>query len=141
MFSVCCNGTTLNFVFYPCCQCFCCSQVDRCYHFSRSMLLNRKKRTNYVCSAKLSKRLPLWSNSRHCAECPPLSHFRHTLFDTSTNFGLIDDDAAAYFDFWSEVHEPLGNYGALQQSLHDMNGAFNDSCSISRATNAFGLAG
>ena len=95
-------------------------------------------KTNYVCSAKLSKRLPLWSNAKHCAECPPLDW---QSFNASAKFGLIDDTASIYFDFWSERHAKVRTYEALDQSMHDVNGPFAESCSLSRATNAFGHAG
>ena len=95
-------------------------------------------KTNYVCSAKLSKRLPLWSNSKHCAECPPLDRQSS---NASAKFGLIDDTAAIYFYFWSERHKKVSSKEALDQSMHDVNGPFEKSCSVSRATNAFGHAG
>ena len=97
--------------------------------------------TSFVCSAKLSKRLPLWSNAKHCAECPPLdASLDGTAFGTAREFGRMDEDAAVYFDFWSGSHteKPIN---ALWQSLHDVNGPFNTSCSVTRATNALGLAG
>ena len=118
-----------------------CSRVDRCHYFHDSMLLHSTKQTSYVCSAKLSKRLPLWSNAKHCAECPPLKHFRSTMSETAARFGVIDEDAAVYLDFWSDRHEKLGGYDALRQSLHDVNGPFQASCSASRKTNANDLAG
>ena len=119
-----------------------CSQVDRCHRLGRSMLVASGNMTNYICSAKLSKRLPLWSNAKHCAECPPLANLNTQPFDPAAQFGLIDDIAAAYFDFWSEIHEPAPTtVGALRQYLHDVNGPFAVSCSDSRATNAFGHAG
>ena len=98
------------------------------------------KRSSYVCSAKLSKRLPMWSNHKHCAECPPLVSLTPPGSNTTEQFGLIDDTAAVYFDFWSDRPEQLSDY-ALYQSMHDVNGPFTNSCSVSRATNAFGLAG
>ena len=100
--------------------------------------------TSFVCSAKLSKRLPLWSNAKHCAECPPLdASLDGTAFGTAREFGRMDEDAAVYFDFWSGSHtEKLENVHAiLHQSLYDVNGPFDTSCSVTRATNALGLAG
>ena len=105
------------------------------------MLLHSTKETNYVCSAKLSKRLPLWSNAKHCAECPPLKNFRSAGLTASKQFGLVDGDAAVYFDFWSDRHEKLRSYAAVRQAMHDVNGPFNSSCSESRKTNAYDLAG
>ena len=103
--------------------------------------------TSFVCSAKLSKRLPLWSNAKHCAECPPLAtqniYGLKTTFGTARKFGRVDEDAAVYFDFWSGSHteKPMSVHAALWQSLHDVNGPFHTSCSVTRATNALGLAG
>ena len=106
------------------------------------MLLDGGKKSSYVCSAKLAKRLPLWSNAKHCAECPPLGRINAQLFDETAQFGLIDETAAAYFDFWSKRQQlPPFSTQALFQSLHDVNGPFNESCSASRATDAFGRAG
>ena len=104
-------------------------------------MLGNRKQSSYVCSAKLSQRLPLWSNAKHCAECPPLQNFRSKAFQTSAQFGIIDEDAAIYFDFWSGRHEKLGALSVPRQSMHDVNGPFNSTCSASRETNAFGLAG
>lgn len=125
---------------FPVYSCIC-SVVDRCSYFHSSMMSEAWKPSSYVCSAKLSKTLPLWSNARHCAECPPLENFTYDVFQTSTNFGLVDDDAAVYFDFWSEAHTKLHIYMIPRQSMHDVNGPFNSTCSASRETNAFGLAG
>ena len=105
------------------------------------MFFGGNNRTNYVCSAKLSKKLPMWSNAKHCAECPALGNLTNQPFDTTAPFGLIDDTAAVYFDFWSEPHEQLSPYATLFQSMHDVNGPFATSCSVSRATSAFGHAG
>ena len=105
------------------------------------MLLGEKKPTNFVCIAKLSERLPMWSNTKHCAECPPLTNVTGQPFDTTAPFGLIDDTAAVYFDFWSERRGRLSPADTLYQSMHDVNGPFNTSCSLSRATGAFGHAG
>ena len=123
--------------------CYCtCSEVVRCHHFHKSMFFGDKKKASYVCSATLSDRLPLWSNAKHCAECPPLQNLAKEKFDPTAPFGLIDENAAVYFDFWSERNKGTPLYHeALRQSLHDVNGPFNKSCSVSRATNAFGLAG
>ena len=141
---VCCNEA--------CSLCVCdCSQVDRCHRFSQSILLGGGRYverneilSSYVCSAKLSNSLPLWSNARHCAECPPLGNLT-TQFDTTAPFGLIDDTAAIYFDFWSERTEKHRNKNDVlftaSQFRHDINGPFSTTCSASRATNAFGHAG
>merc|ERR1719201_635635 len=119
-----------------------CSEIDRCHRFTKSMLLVGDKRANYVCSAKLSNRLPLWSNAKHCAECPPLANNLTTAQALTAPFGLIDETAAAYFDFWSERRgEPILKQHPLLQVMHDVNGPYDKTCSLSRATNAFGLAG
>ena len=117
------------------------SQVDRCHYFHSSMLLDSTKQTNYVCTAKLSERLPLWSNTKQCAECPPLKNFPSATFETAAQFGLIDQHAAVYLDFWSDRHEHLGPYKSLRQSMHDVNGPFESSCSSSRENNADDIAG
>ena len=103
------------------------------------MLLGYGEKSSYVCSAKLSKSLPLWSNAKHCAECPPLGT---QAFDAIEHFGLMDGTAAAYFDFWSEKRTLNGYvHEELYQSMHDLNGVFSESCSKSRATDANGHAG
>ena len=66
---------------------------NRCWRLSIG-LLNGGEPTTYVCTSQLSKQLPLWTNSRQCAECPrpPEDYHNAATHDAcdSKAFGRMD---------------------------------------------------
>ena len=127
-----------------------CSDVDRCWCLSVS-LLNEGKNTTYVCTSKLSTQLPLWSNNKQCAECPPLFENVPKLSRADaceeSAFGQMDGLAGEYLDFWSgeEKVRPSVDFLRIVSTEHhklaDMNGPYNRTCSESRRNNNRGRAG
>ena len=130
-----------------------CSDVNRCWRLSEG-LLNGGDATNYICTSRLSAQLPLWSNSRHCAECPALwtidnANFPKTDACDPEKFGGMDSLAGAYFDFWSGelTVKPGPTWSASFQrqrgewTLHDVNGPYNSTCSKAREGNSDDQAG
>ena len=136
-----------------------CSGVDRCWRFSMS-LLNAGETTNYVCTSFLSAQLPLWTNNRQCAECPPPSKFATNLSTTEAcdplvRFGHMDRLAGTYLDFWSGENIVLRSEGSgvsfddfrlgstkpALSTLYNVNGPYSQTCSDSRKSNSHGHAG
>ena len=123
-----------------------CSDVDRCWRLSRSVL-HPGKNTTYVCTAKISTQLPLWSNNRQCAECPSLLGHLSTLSSTDQcGIGHIDGLAGAYFDFFAgdKKGRPFEDFYGSPKEYHklaDMNAPYSRTCSESRKNNSGGRAG
>ena len=127
-----------------------CSDVDRCWRLSYGRFTTHRiltgiadsVPTTFVCTAPLSAQLPLWSNNRHCAECPAWSAigtgFRKTEACDPARFGDTDGLAGTYLDFWSGETNRSANQSAR---FIDIQGPYSRTCSESRKSNGHGRAG